>query len=85
MLVASNLVSALLVFLDKRRAEAGTRRVPESTLVGWALLGGFPGGIITMRAVRHKTQKLSFQLKYALAAAAHVTAWVIAFVLFIGT
>lgn len=77
MLTMANLASALLVFIDKRRAAAGSRRVPEATLIGWALLGGFPGGVMTMRRIRHKTQKRSFQLKYALAAAAHVGAWAV--------
>jgi uncharacterized membrane protein YsdA (DUF1294 family) len=80
MLAMANLASAALVVIDKRRAVAGSRRIAESTLIGWALLGGFPGGIISMRSMRHKTQKRSFQLKYALAAGTHVAAWGVALV-----
>ena len=80
-LVTANVASVALVVIDKRRAVGGRRRIPESTLIGWALLGGFPGGAVSMRSMRHKTQKRSFQLKYAVAAGAHVAAWGVALAL----
>lgn len=48
--------------LDKRRAQAGDRRIPERTLHGLALVGGWPGAVAGQRVFRHKTQKLSFRL-----------------------
>ena len=46
---------------DKRRAEAGEWRVPESTLQVLGLLGGWPGAFVAQRTFRHKTAKTSFQ------------------------
>ena len=56
---ASGIGFALMV-LDKRRAEAGLRRVPESTLLRWAFLGGALGTVAAARLVRHKTRKQPF-------------------------
>jgi len=47
---------------DKRRAEAGEWRIPESTLHLWDLLGGWPGGFLAQRIFRHKTSKTCFQV-----------------------
>ncbi len=58
-------MSALLFVLmgvDKRRAKAGKWRVPEKTLFLIAFLGGAPGGILGMRAFRHKTKHASFTI-----------------------
>ena len=48
--------------LDKRRAAAGQRRIPEQRLHLLAFLGGWPGAIAGRRAFRHKTQKLRFRI-----------------------
>src|SRR5688572_944160 len=56
-------VSAFAFFAyrsDKRRAEAGEWRIPESTLHLTALVGGWPGAFLAQRAFRHKTSKISF-------------------------
>lgn len=45
---------------DKRRAEAGEWRIPESTLHLAELLGGWPGAFLAQRVFRHKTAKGSF-------------------------
>ena len=49
---------------DKRAAEAGRSRLPESTLHLLALLGGWPGAFLAQRMFRHKTAKLSFQFVF---------------------
>lgn len=49
---------------DKRQAEAGEWRVPEATLQGLALIGGWPGAFLAQRVFRHKTAKLSFQFTF---------------------
>jgi uncharacterized membrane protein YsdA (DUF1294 family) len=49
---------------DKRSAEAGEWRVPESTLHFMSLIGGWPGAFLAQRAFRHKTAKLSFQFVF---------------------
>ena len=49
---------------DKRRAEAGEWRIPESTLHISAFLGGWPGAFLAQRLFRHKTAKASFQFVF---------------------
>ena len=47
---------------DKRRAQAGEWRIPESTLHLVELLGGWPGAFLAMRRYRHKISKGSYQI-----------------------
>lgn len=49
---------------DKRRAETGRWRIPESTLHLAELLGGWPGGFLGQRVFRHKTSKISYQVVF---------------------
>ena len=49
---------------DKRHAEAGDWRIPESTLHLMELLGGWPGAFLSQRIFRHKTSKLSYQVAF---------------------
>jgi len=65
-LAVVNLGSVVAIWWDKRRATKGQWRVKEETLLVWALVGGWPGGIWAMRRFRHKTSKKSFIAKYAL-------------------
>ena len=59
-LISANLFAFVLMVLDKRRAEARIRRIPESTLLLWAFLGGAFGTVLAARLVRHKTRKQPF-------------------------
>ena len=49
---------------DKRSAEAGEWRVPESQLHLMELLGGWPGAWVAQRCLRHKTSKASYQIVF---------------------
>jgi uncharacterized membrane protein YsdA (DUF1294 family) len=66
-LAAASLVNFLLFGYDKLRAGTSSSRLPESWLVLIGALGGWAGGLVAMLVFRHKTAKLSFQLKYAAA------------------
>jgi uncharacterized membrane protein YsdA (DUF1294 family) len=50
----------MLFGIDKLRAEAGTWRIAESTLLGFALFGGTVGAFLGRRVFRHKTRKEPF-------------------------
>ncbi len=65
LLGAPLLISAFAFFAyrsDKRRAETGAWRIPESTLHILELVGGWPGAFLAQRHFRHKTSKVSFQI-----------------------
>jgi len=65
-LVVVNVGSVMAIWWDKRRARKDQWRIKEETLLVWALVGGWPGGIWAMRRFRHKTSKRSFIAKYVL-------------------
>ena len=65
-MLAASLVLFVLMGLDKRRARRGAWRVPEKTLFFAALLFGAPGGLLGMRAFRHKTKHASFLWGFSL-------------------
>ncbi|MCC5611658.1 DUF1294 domain-containing protein [Nostoc sp. CHAB 5834] len=50
----------MLFGLDKIRAEEGTWRVSEGTLLTWAFLGGIIGAYTGRAVFRHKTRKQPF-------------------------
>lgn len=56
---------------DKRSAEAGEWRVPESTLHLFELLGGWPGAFFAQQRFRHKVVKVSYQISFWLIVALH--------------
>ncbi|AMG74979.1 DUF1294 domain-containing protein [Sphingopyxis granuli] len=59
-LIAANLIAFILMLVDKRRAETGAWRIPEATLLRWAMLGGAIGTFTASRLIRHKTRKQPF-------------------------
>lgn len=71
-LVAANGIAFALMVADKRRAEAGVRRISEGTLLGWAWLGGAIGTYAASRVVRHKTRKQPFAGKMVMLCAAKI-------------
>ncbi|HWW56737.1 MAG TPA: DUF1294 domain-containing protein [Sphingopyxis sp.] len=59
-LIAANLIAFALMILDKQVAENGGHRISESTLLGWAFMGGAIGTFAASRLIRHKTRKQPF-------------------------
>ena len=57
-----SLLSFALFGIDKRRARRGMWRIPESTLLLTALLGGSIGAFIGMRVFHHKTHHRKFTI-----------------------
>jgi uncharacterized membrane protein YsdA (DUF1294 family) len=83
-IVLLNTWTFMLFGFDKLRAEAGTWRIAESTLLGFAFFGGSIGAFIGRRVFRHKTRKEPFSTElrriailHAIAAAAG-TGWFLA-------
>lgn len=69
------LINALTILSfrsDKKRAQAGARRIPERDLLTLALLGGSPGAFAARRWFRHKTRKEPFSTRLWLIAAVQV-------------
>ena len=58
--------------LDKSRAVHGGRRVPELTLQILALSGGWPGGLLAQRRLRHKTKKPAFLIAFWCVVVLHI-------------
>ena len=59
-LIGINVISFLLMAIDKHRAVWHKWRIPEKTLFLAALLGGSPGSLLGMYLCRHKTRHMSF-------------------------
>ncbi|MEY4237462.1 MAG: hypothetical protein RL339_63 [Pseudomonadota bacterium] len=59
-LAALNFIAFAAFGIDKARAEAGTWRTAESTLLFFALIGGTIGAYAGRKLFRHKTRKQPF-------------------------
>lgn len=59
-----SLLSFAAYAIDKSAARKGTWRISENNLHVLDFLGGWPGGFIAQRLLRHKTSKASFQRIY---------------------
>jgi uncharacterized membrane protein YsdA (DUF1294 family) len=71
---AISLVAVILTLHDKRAARLGRWRVKESTLLLVAALGGSLAMLVTMRSVRHKTQRAKFMVGIPVIVALQVAA-----------
>lgn len=59
-----SLITLYTYWSDKKRAEFGGFRTPESTLHFLALLGGSPAAYFAQHIFRHKTKKKPFIFLY---------------------
>ena len=59
-LVGINILSFIVYGIDKWRAAHGRWRIPESTLLGIAVIGGSIGALIGMKVWHHKTKHKKF-------------------------
>lgn len=62
--VTINLLTFLIMYIDKKKAKKGKWRIKESTLFILVLLGGGIGGIAGMYIFRHKTKKMRFVIGF---------------------
>lgn len=61
-LLLVNAAAILLMLADKQKARKNRWRIPESTLILTAALGGSIGALVGMYCFRHKTKHLKFTL-----------------------
>ncbi len=57
----ANILTLVIYGADKLAARKAWRRVPESTLLVFGVVGGWPGAMVGQRLFRHKTQKQPFK------------------------
>lgn len=74
----ASVVTAILYSVDKRRskrdhADRDRPRIAERTLLAWSLAGGWPGGWVAGRLLRHKTQKTSYRSRFAVCVVVNAT------------
>jgi uncharacterized membrane protein YsdA (DUF1294 family) len=62
--VLISIFTLLLYWKDKRRAQSGGWRTPESLLHTAEALGGWPGAYLAQRMIRHKISKLRYQVVF---------------------
>lgn len=67
LMVVWNLITFLMMGLDKMKAKADRRRISEKTLLTNALVMGAIGVAAGMLVFRHKTRKIVFKLGVPLA------------------
>lgn len=63
-LICINLIGFLAMFIDKKKAENGSWRIQERTLITIAFIGGSIGSLIGMYTFKHKTQKPRFKIGF---------------------
>ena len=61
-LAVISLIACIATVADKRRAHKGKWRIPETSLLLLAALGGSAAMLITMKAIRHKIRKPKFMV-----------------------
>ena len=65
-LLAVNGAAFVMMGADKRRASRGRWRIPEKGLFLFPVLGGALGGVLGMKAFRHKIRRRKFRWGFGL-------------------
>ena len=60
--ILANVLALFVTIYDKRAAKKRRFRVPESTLLLLAAVGGSGAMLLTMWLIRHKTRRATFML-----------------------
>lgn len=76
-LLIINAIGFVLMLADKRMAQKNLWRIPESTLLCAAAIGGSIGSLAGMYAFRHKTKHLKFSLGIPVILLLQVTAFLL--------
>jgi len=71
--LGASVITAIMFVIDKQLAIGQSYRISEKHLILASAACGWPGGLLAMKLVRHKTQKGSFQVLMGLAIVANVT------------
>lgn len=61
---ALSVITFFAYWQDKWAARQNAWRTPESSLLMLGLFGGWPGGVLAQRTLRHKSSKHSFQVQF---------------------
>lgn len=61
-LIIINILSFILMYIDKLKAIKGRFRISEDVLLGLSLIGGSLGVILSMYLFHHKTRKFKFKI-----------------------
>lgn len=73
--VISSVIAFFLYWIDKRKAENNSHRIPEARLHFFESLGGWVGALPAQQIFRHKTRKPSYQIVFWLIVVAHQVFW----------
>ena len=71
-LIIVNLLTCILYGVDKLKAIARGRRIPERVLLGATFIGGSIGALLGMQVFRHKTCHLKFKICVPLFLVMHI-------------
>ncbi|HPZ00731.1 MAG TPA: DUF1294 domain-containing protein [Clostridiales bacterium] len=80
-LVLINVITALVFFWDKKKAENHQWRIPEWVLFTLSWIGGAVGAYIAMRVFHHKTRKKNFAYGIPAIFGCHVMAFLAVLIL----
>jgi uncharacterized membrane protein YsdA (DUF1294 family) len=70
----ADVLTLVIYGADKMAARKAWRRVPESTLLMFGLVGGWPGAIVGQQFFRHKTQKQPFKTYFIISVVLNIAA-----------